>query len=108
MTSARARGTVRSVTSDPYPDLPGAEPPDALLGPPPGSSARAAREELSDDDSRLLEVLSRPGTHVVTAAEDDPRVPAGAGEPGSQPLPPSARRGPVTPVFQEPAEQPAS
>lgn len=101
MTSARA-GTVCSVTSDPYPDLPGAEPPDALLGPPPGSSARAARDELSDADNRLLEVLSRPGRHVVTAAEDDVRAPAGAGEQG--PLSPSARRGPVTPVFQEPVE----
>ena len=95
------------MTPDPYPDLPGAEPPDALLGPSRGSRARAAREELSDDDSRLLDVLSRPGTHVVTAAEDDPRAPAGTGEQASQPLPPSARRGPVTPVFQEPAEQPA-
>ena len=95
------------MTLDPYPDLPGAEPPDALLGPSPGSLARAAREELSDDDSRLLDVLSRPGRHVVTAAEDDPRAPAGAGEQASQPLPPSARRGPVTPVFQEPVEQPA-
>jgi hypothetical protein len=95
------------VTSDPYPDLPGAEPPDALLGPPPGGSASAARADLSDADSRLLEVLSRPGTHVVRAAEDDLRAPGEPGEPGSQPLPPSARRGPVTPVFQEPAEQPA-
>ena len=76
--------------------------PDALLGLPsaPGERAPTAREELSDAENRLLAALTRPATHVVTASEDDP-VATGARREDVV-LPDSARRGPVTPVFQEP------
>jgi hypothetical protein len=78
------------VTSDPYPDLAGAEP-------------AGAREQLSDADSRLLDALTRPSAHVVTAAEDDLVAARAEPEEPTGPLSAAARRGPVTPVFQEPA-----
>ena len=79
------------MTLDPYPDLDGAAP-----------EVADAREQLSDADSRLLAALTQPAAHVVTSAEDDLLAArAGRGEPAG-PMPPAARRGPVTPLFQEP------
>lgn len=79
------------MTPDPYPDLADA-------------AAADAREQLSDADSRLLAALTRPAAHVVTAVEDD-LLDARAGQQDpAGPLSPAARRGPVTPVFQEPAD----
>ena len=77
------------MTSDPYPDLAGAEPGDA-------------REQLSDADSRLLAALTQPAAHVVTAAEDELLAARAGQQAPAGPMPPAARRGPVTPVFQEP------
>jgi hypothetical protein len=81
------------VTTDPYPDLPGAEPP--------GAASRAPDDvlELDEADSRLLAALSRPAPPVVTAAEDQPRT-ASAEDAG---VPVRLAHGPRVPVFQEPS-----
>ncbi len=75
------------MTCDPGPDL---------------ASEPAPPEPLSDADSRLLEALSRPAAHVVTAAEDDPPASRAGQQEHAAGLLPAASRGPVTPVFQEP------
>ena len=85
------------MTLDPYPDLPGAEPASAADGGP------GERPELSDADSRLLDVLSRHQPPVVTAVEDQPRT-VRAGEDDVAQLQPAGRRGALSPVFQEPAD----
>ena len=76
------------MTVDPYPDLPGTELPGAAV---------AAPVELDEADSRLLAALTRPSSPVVTAAEDQPRVPQDVV------ATPRPARGPRIPVFQEPA-----
>lgn len=83
------------MTTDPYPDLPGAEPPAHELGSAAGAGA-PDRTGLSEADSRLLDALSRPTTPVVSAVEDEPRE-----QEDVEPLPPG-RRGAAAPVFREP------
>ena len=86
------------MTSDPYPDLTAPEPLDqAAVG---DEGVVEERPELSEADSRLLAALSRPAPAVVTAVEDQPRATRSAQEPA----PAGSRRGPLTPVFQEPTD----
>ena len=77
------------MTTDPYPDLPGAELP---------VHGAVDRTELSEADSRLLDALSQPTTPVVAAVEDEPRTADDEADP-----PPAGRRGAAAPVFREPA-----
>jgi hypothetical protein len=86
------------VTPDPYPDLTAPELLDA--GPVGDEPVTDERPELSEADSRLLDALSRPGPAVVTAVEDELRPTPAAQEPA----PARSRRGPLTPVFQEPTD----
>ena len=85
------------MTTDPYPDLPGAELPVHELGrTAPGGVVD--RTQLSEADSRLLDALSQPTTPVVSAVEDEARTAVDAGDPL-----PAGRRGAAAPVFQEPS-----
>jgi hypothetical protein len=90
------------VTSDPYPDLTGAEP-DRAMG---SGDAGAAdgRPALSKADSRLLAALSQPQPPVVTAVEDQPRTARAARDDGVAPLSAPRGRSPLAPVFQEPTD----
>ena len=90
------------MTPDPYPDLLSTEPPDV---PRDDADRRVTggRAELSEADSRLLDALSHPDPPVVTAVEDEPRTVLAAQYDRVAPVRGAGGRGPLAPVFQEPA-----
>ncbi len=84
------------MTTDPYPDLPGAELPAR------GPAHASERPELDEADSRLLEALTRPALPVVTAVEDALPARWAAGDEAAVPSRPPAGRRRLTPVFRAP------
>ncbi len=89
---------VPGVSLDPYPELP-----DTAMGTASDDGEPGERLELSEADNRLLNALSRPEPPVVTAVEDQPRTVRSARDDGVAPVPGPSGRGPLEPVFQEPA-----